>query len=250
MATREHAKTRRRRDILDAARALMRDPGDLGFSMRSLAERAGVSIATPYNLFGSKQAVLVGLLDADLRAYEHALGELRADAIGVLFDAVALMTELLRKEPEFYRNVLAAVSRDGGPELRHMVSGPRYALWKRLLGQATEAGLLDPTVDPDAFAVTVTQLMFASVLEWAQGTLDVDEMDARIRYGLALTLLAIATPTSRDQLAQRMRAAEARLRQLWRAALEARLADGSLDDETRALLTDQLKHTELQENTA
>lgn len=248
MTTRERAKSRRRNDILQAARELMRDPGELGFSMRTLAERAGVSIATPYNLFGSKQAVLVGLLDADLRAYERALGKLHVDAIGVLFDAVVLMTELFRQEPDFYRNVLAAVSRDGGPELRHMVSGPRYALWKKLLAQATEAGLLDPTVDADAFAVTVTQLMAASVLEWAQGTLDVEEMEARIQYGLALALLAIALPASRKQLDERMRAAEQRLRQLWRAALEARLAEGPVDD--GGALADRPKRIETREETA
>ena len=57
-STRELGKSKRRREILAAARDLMRQSDDLGFSMRTLADRAGVSIATPYNLFGSKQAWL------------------------------------------------------------------------------------------------------------------------------------------------------------------------------------------------
>ena len=48
-------------------------------------------------------------------------------------------------------------------------------------------------VDPDAFAITVTQQMFANVQNWAQGQLSLDEMDARMRFGLALSLSAIAT---------------------------------------------------------
>ncbi len=240
----ETAKSQRRDDIVAAARALMRRSGVDGFSMRVLAEEAGVSIATPYNLFGSKQAILLEVLAADLKAYETALAEMHADEIEVLFRTVEMMTEVFAEEPDLYRSVIAAVSRDGGPEFRFMVSGPRYLLWKRLLREATEAGLLRADVDPDAFAITVTQHMFANVLDWALGNLSLAEMSGRIRYGLALSLVAIATPRSRAQIESRLKNAEILLQQFWRAALAARLKDGPLDTETRAVLADQLIHIE------
>ncbi len=239
-SARELGKSQRRDDILQAARSLMREAGDPGFSMRTLAERAGVSIATPYNLFGSKQAILLAVLNADLVEYEQALGELNADAIDVLFESQTLVTRLVQREPDFYRNMISAVSRDG-PEFRHMVSGPRYILWKRLLGQATAAGLLDDRADPDAFAIASSQLMLANVLEWAQGSLATDEMEARNKYGLALTLLAIATDASRPQLEAHFRAAERTLQNLWRTALARRLREGTLDAESREILADQIK---------
>jgi AcrR family transcriptional regulator len=224
----------------------MRETGGLSFSMRALADQAGVSIATPYNLFGSKQSILLAVLDADLAGFQRELTALRADetgpdGIGVLFEVNSLLSNVLAREPDFYRNVLCALNR-GGPELRQMVGGPRYLVWKGLLRQATEAGLLTPDVDPDAFAIASSQLSVANVLEWAQGALTLEEMDARNEYGLALALLAIATRRSRAYLQQRMRGAEARLQQHWRAALMERLRDGELDDETRELLADQLKH--------
>lgn len=240
----EIAKSQRRDGIVAAARSLMRRSGDTGFSMRVLAEEAGVSIATPYNLFGSKQAILLAVLAADLADYETALAGMRADEIEVLFRTVEMMADVFSKEPEFYRSVIAAVSRDGGPEFRFMVSGPRYILWKRLLREATEAGLLRGDVDPDAFAITVTQHMFANVLDWAQGSLSLPEMEARIRYGLALSLLAIATPRSQNQIQSKLKGAEVTLQQQWRTALAARLVEGPLDDETRAVLADQLIHIE------
>ncbi|MEQ8857158.1 MAG: TetR/AcrR family transcriptional regulator [Pseudomonadales bacterium] len=236
---RELAKTQRRDDILGAARQLMRDGGDL--SMRTLAERAGVSIATPYNLFGSKQSILLAILNADLKSYEDAVGQLRADEIDVLFESTGLMTSLLGQDPEFYRNMISAASRDG-PEFRHMVNGPRYIVWKKLLRQATAAGLLADHVDPDAFAIASSQLLVANVLEWAQGALTLQEMTARNHYGLALTLLAIATGRSRPQLEAHLRDAERTLQQLWRRALSKRLRDGELNAEDRELLADQLKH--------
>lgn len=241
MSSREAGKNQRRDDIVGAARALMQRSGDMGFSMRSLAEQAGVSIATPYNLFGSKQAILLAVLNDDLAEYQQALDGLEAGEIEVLFEGITLMSAMLAREPDFYRNVICAVSRDG-PEFRYMVGGPRYLIWKRLLRQATRAGLLESQVDPDAFAIASSQLIVANVLEWAQGALSLEEMSARNQYGLALVLRAIATDASRAQLDAQMRSAEATLQQLWRQVLAERLQRGELDAETRELLADQLKY--------
>ena len=87
------------------------------------------------------------------------------------------MQELIACEPDFYRSMLVAVFRDGGPEFRHMVSGPRYLLWKKLLKQAIAAGLLRDDADPDAFAIVTSQLLFSNILEWANGMLGLDELE-------------------------------------------------------------------------
>jgi len=61
MGLREKQTGERRERILDAARKLMRRTGGTGFTMRALAKEAGVSLATPYNLFRSKSGVLYAL---------------------------------------------------------------------------------------------------------------------------------------------------------------------------------------------
>src|ERR1041385_1026819 len=61
MGLREKQTGERRERILDAARKLMRRAGGTGFTMRALAKEAGVSLATPYNLFRSKAGVLYAL---------------------------------------------------------------------------------------------------------------------------------------------------------------------------------------------
>lgn len=248
MSARIKGINRRRQAILDAARRLMREPEGPAFSMRNLAEAAGVSIATPYNLFGSKQAILLAVLDEDLADFETRLAALNADAIEVLFEANAITSSLLRREPEFYRNALCAIIRDG-PRFRFMVNGPRYVVWKRLLSQATQAGLLRDDIDPDAFAIASSQLMAANVMEWSQGGLTLDEMEARSEYGLALTLLAVATDRSRPVLTERMCSAEHKLQRQWQAMLRQRLHRGDLDDYTRQVLADQLQHLESKKTT-
>ena len=63
MSRREEAKEERRRRIITAARDLIRETGDAGLSMRAIASRAQVSLSTPSNLFGSKRAILIAVLE-------------------------------------------------------------------------------------------------------------------------------------------------------------------------------------------
>ena len=242
MGSREESKSRRRDDIVRAARSLLRQPGVAALNMRTLATEAGVSIATPYNLFGSKQAILVAVLDEDFAEYQASLAGLESTGVDALFEAVALMRRQFDEAPDFYRNLFSTVRMEVGPELRFVLSGPRYTLWKNLLRTATEQGLLEADVDPDAFAITLSQLLLSNVQEWAAGYLALDEMDARIRYGVALVLSAVATGQSEAALRTRLREAEGDLQTLWRATLKQRLEEGTLNEAARAVLADQLKH--------
>lgn len=61
---RERSKDSRRQRIVAAARELMTEEG---LSMRPLAKRAKVASTTPYNLFGSKNAIVAAVMMEDLR---------------------------------------------------------------------------------------------------------------------------------------------------------------------------------------
>jgi AcrR family transcriptional regulator len=194
----------------------MQQTGSTSFSMRTLAEKAGVSIATPYNLFGSKQAIMYAVLDDDLEVYQKRLANQRVDAIEIFFKAVALATALYATEPAFYRAVLSAVYNDGGSEYRSMFGGPRHAMWRGLVQAAVDADLLDAAVDVDALAITLAHIFFSCILEWAVGELSLDELEVRTQYGFALTLLAMATPASAARLRGRALQVQKRLRRLWK----------------------------------
>lgn len=221
MATREESKTKRRRQIVRAARALMQQTGSTGFSMRALADQASVSIATPYNLFGSKQAIMFAVLDADLEAYQTRLAKLRADEIEVFFKAVSLATSLYSTAPTFYKAVLFAVYNDGGREYRSMFSGPRHAMWKSMVQSAIDADALAQDVDPDVFAVNLARLFFASILEWVHGELSLPELEAWVHYGWAQLLLASSTQDSAPRLRAKVIQGQKRIQQLWKKRIAA-----------------------------
>lgn len=200
MSRREAAKESRRQSIVAAARLLVQETHETGFSMRALAKEACVSVVTPYNLFGSKQAIMLALLDADFASYRERLQKSASDELDLIFDAVAIGTVFFGREPDYYRTVLAAVYGGGGKEYRTMFRGPRRAFWRGLVDDAIRAGLLAKHVQPEAFSMILVWIFFAAILEWVSGEITLAEMDTRTQYGFALALLAVATPRSRKRL--------------------------------------------------
>lgn len=228
MSNREEAKHKRRRQIVRAARALMQQTGDTGFSMRALAEQAGVSIATPYNLFGSKQTIMFAVLDDDLEHYQKRLAKVRGDELDTFFKAVSVTTALFATEPSFYGAVLLAVYNDGGREFRSMFGGPRHAMWRGFVVDAIDAGYLVAEVEPDAFAINLGRSFFSAILEWANGQISLQELDAWAQYGFALSLGAMSTAKSAARLREKAFGQQKRLQKLWKQRLaHAKVRNGA-----------------------
>jgi len=207
---RESAKERRRQIILEAARELIKESGETGLSMRALAERASVSTATPYNLFGSKHGVLAALLDADLRRFQRRLRRTDGDEIELLFAAVSVARDFFDREPEFYRAVLGALY-VAGADYRSLFGAPRIALWCWLVQRGIEAGRLPGALKAEVFAVNLLTIFVASIMEWVSGHIDLETMELRTHYGITLALLGLADPPLRARLEARLSALQERL---------------------------------------
>lgn len=210
---REAAKERRRQQILEAARALIEESGETGLSMRSLAERARVSTATPYNLFGSKHGVLTALLDADLRRYQRRLKRSDGDTLDLVFNAISVAREFFEREPEFYRAVLGAVY-VAGADYRTLFGEPRRAFWRWLVERAIAEDIISRRIRAPDFAANLVMIFFCSIMEWVSGAISLIEMEMRVDYGIALSLLAIAQPQYRERLESRLYEAQGRLEAL------------------------------------
>ena len=214
MATREEAKQIRREQILAAARDMIRETSRTKFSMRALAERAGVSLVTPYNLFGSKQAIMYQLLDEDISRFGRQLVRSKKDPLDMLFRAVTLGRKYFDDEADYYRAVLFSVYSDGGTEYRSMFQGPRMALWRSLVEKAVKDGYLAKEVDANAFANNLASIYFANILEWVAGGISLRAMEIRTHYGFALALHSMAKPAHRARMREQVMSAQSRLTRL------------------------------------
>jgi AcrR family transcriptional regulator len=211
---REAGKAARRERIILAARELIRETGNAGLSMRVLAAKAGVSLATPYNLFGSKRAIVLALLQ-DVREFHDRFSHLRAtDPLERIFMAVDLEIELHLAEPTLYKTMWAAVF-DTSDDLRATLWNPkRDAFWRGLLAAAAEAGALAPEINQEWLQRQLDHMFRCIMLDWVVGILEADSVAPAARHGYALTLKGACSPEWRGPLHARILESQQRLGEL------------------------------------
>lgn len=191
---------KRQRAIVDAAKQLM-SRADEGFSMRQLAEAAGVSPATPYNLFGTKRSILTIALDEDFEELAQSIESLKSgDAIDRFFEAGRVASDAFFKNPRFYRAAYAVATELDPAEFRQHYIPPRFALWVNLTTRAAAEGFLRPDVNPALLAGLLIGLFDVVIRNWLRDDFDQRRFDAEAGYGLASGLASASNPAARERL--------------------------------------------------
>jgi len=223
MSKREAGKADRRKRIVDAARDLIRETGDTGLSMRALAARANVSLATPYNLFGSKRAIVMAVLD-DRRDFGERFSKLKnVSAIERIFKALAITLSYHVEEPEFYRAIWSSLlDRAGSDELRAELITPQSALfWMNLLNEAVQEGSLQDDIDIALLHSELSNTFSGVMLRWVFGGCTADQLEPATCYGYALTLTGAATDEARPKIRKRALEFQRRLRRMQKTEASA-----------------------------
>jgi len=186
---RDRKKQQVRRRIIEVAERLFATAGIDGTTMDEIATGADVSVATVYNYFGSKTALLLAAVadDTDEMVEQGAtvLAQPGADPRRAVKKLLAIYIDHLAIwDRDLLREVMAASFQQGGTEL---VEGLAQ-MDQRLLAQLTELlqqferlEALRPGVSPDEaalllFSTVVTHLFIFLSLDW----LNADELRTQI----------------------------------------------------------------------
>jgi AcrR family transcriptional regulator len=206
MSQREDAKAERRRRIVAATRDLIKETGEAGLSMRAIAARAEVSLTTPYNLFGSKRAIVIAVLE-DVREFSERFSSLhRTDPIDRIFHALRLSLVYYREDPAFYRTLWSEALNLSGKALRaELITPQRYAFWWALLAEAQREGALIADLDLDLLLRSLDLVFGSTMLAWVLGGLEVAELEASVGFGYALALRGAANPEAQPGIEKRLR---------------------------------------------
>ncbi|WP_244593566.1 TetR/AcrR family transcriptional regulator [Methylopila sp. Yamaguchi] len=195
-----------RERVLDAAERLL-GRGAAAFSMRDLAEEAGVSFATPFNQFGSKAAIMLALSARRIDAMSQRLATaaLPDDAGGRVLVAVDVAVEVMLGAPDVNRAVMAAIGSPGAEP--GGVSSNSSAYWTEALGAgaglAAGTRLVAIAALPDQLAVA-----FRGVLSfWTAGEIPAAELTRRARAAAAAVLLGFVERDGRRELLALLEAA-------------------------------------------
>lgn len=188
----KHRKRKFTQDvILDAAEQLIRDRRGGNFSMRALAEAAGVGFTTPFNHFGSKNAIVLSLAHRVIARVEERFSALRVtgDAIDRIFEMSKVGMMVILEEPDISRQVISALgvldSSNGHVRARSQ------KLWQIAIGEGE--GIL-PKFRPLAKSMLADQLAlsFRGCLSfWISGEIKETDLLTAMNSAAALLLMGI-----------------------------------------------------------
>ncbi|MGW8202252.1 TetR/AcrR family transcriptional regulator [Sphingomonas bisphenolicum] len=198
-------KEARRADILDAAESLIRETGSTDFAMQILSDRAGLSRATPFNLFGSKSAILYSLLNRTL----DAIFERSALTVSDPFDRVLRSADssalLFVGDPIFYRPLYRFVLGVEDPVHRPAFMSRALEFWTDATQGVADAGLL-PSVLPHRFFAMQLRTLFVGALDfWVMREVTDREFVNQVHFSTAQHLLSVAVDNHREYLLSKMR---------------------------------------------
>ena len=206
MSRREEAKAFNRARICAAAQEIIRREGMEKLTMRHLAERAGVSLRTPYNLFGSKTDVLIALLD-EAKFHLAPLGATRTEgsAMAHLFDALAGIGTFFARDEDYYRGIYHAIMTSDHHAAREAGVDRAVSTSQLLVEGLVASGELAPETDSQSLGHHLAIQLLAVLGMWGSGFFSNHESIAQIRRAWLAELLHHCSAKSRPSLASAYR---------------------------------------------
>lgn len=177
-------KERRKQKIINAAQELIRQTGGTEFSMILLAERAGVSPTTPYNLFGTKGGILYALLNQSVNTvYVEARRPRGATAVERVQDSARGLAAVLVRDPSFYKPLYTFLLAIHDPVWRPAFTLRSQQYWRDALTGDGPAEIEDKELDRLANRLRFHALGCVEV--WVHGELADRDFGPEMARGVA-----------------------------------------------------------------
>ncbi|MGH8516834.1 MAG: TetR/AcrR family transcriptional regulator [Panacagrimonas sp.] len=212
--SREEQKKDRRTRILDAAEALIRKTGATDFPMTVLAERAALSGPTPYNLFGSKGAILYALLNRSLDDLfsDVARGVHSEDPMELVVEAAQTAAGAFAADPQYYRPLYGFLLGVQDPVHRPAFMERCLVYWNQALAPLVASATQPLAVPVEQISRLLVINFVGSLDQWVQSELDDEQFLTQVLYGTQVQMLAVAGhDRQRGTLIGRLRRLERRL---------------------------------------
>jgi AcrR family transcriptional regulator len=217
---RERAKADRRQRILDAVLAILCEEGLPALSTARISARAGVSVATLYNLIGGVEQIVDRLVEQLFAGMEQAMLEpVPIDSPAPEFEAYVEATwRYLAAREEQLRAAQRAVFQRA---LAIGASNPVMRVAARSIGRLAGAvralqreGRLSTDADARLLAEQMVSCQSMQLENWSVGLLSLEHYRLGTRYQFLMLLRAWATPASATALDTALRQRQQQLKAL------------------------------------
>ncbi|MCP5026891.1 MAG: TetR/AcrR family transcriptional regulator [Actinomycetia bacterium] len=202
------SSVRRRAAIVAATRELLRQSEPDEVMVADIAEHAGVSLATVYNLVGRRDQLLLSVIDGAVNEIrESRPASPRPFGVEAITSIMVATSEVMLSDPLAHRRVLGALGQLApGAWLASGLTG----LFQEGVSQAIDDGALDGRQANAAFT-TAVQFGFRGVLiSWTFGQLPDEELRHSAELQALYVLAYAATESARPQIERRIAALNAK----------------------------------------
>lgn len=196
--------------MLDAALDLLDRADATPITTERIAELAEVSVATVYNLVGTREQLLVALVDrliGDLIESAQAAPE-ASEPVAALKQLIALSVDVLVRRPVAHRRVVLQLTAAASADLHTKLSPATLATAGFQHAQRTGAVRAD--LDAQALAGQLYLSYNGALLRWAAGALTDAGFKAAALHGVATVFAASATARHRARALDDLRELGAR----------------------------------------
>ena len=213
---REQQREERRQRILDVTEALIRETNGTDFAMVQVARRARMSEPTPYNLFGSKGAILYTLLNRamdELTLGEQAYGAVDEAALHPVM-AMRHAADFFIRDPVLFRPLFKYQLGEYARTERPAYMDRALGYWRTSLDGLVAAGVLASGpggFSRDDIAIPLLAQSVGLLDLWVQDEFTDDEFRARMTFSAALIVHPVVDGPSRAQLDRAIREAKSNL---------------------------------------
>lgn len=182
----------RRHRILSAARELVADQGYEGMVMSQVAERAGVSPTTLYNLYNTKDELVLAAL-RDLLV-ENTL-KIEQESIGLGWKQIVRRVHngglQSQSAPAYAEAITHSLLRaNPGDALVEMLLTTLSQVYLESLIAMSERNEIKPGVDIKELSASLVGVYWSSFMLWNKGVIRLQEIDHRVEMNILSMLFA------------------------------------------------------------
>jgi len=186
--------------ILAAARDELTEKGYDGVTMEALAQRAGVVKKTLYNLYGSKDALLIAAISEVIQGYRTRGQDAESGIPAIIASRIAASRQIVAT-PEYAEAMTRALAQaEAGHALVRILLQDAITDHTLHLEAARANGELVPAVDVAELAEQLISQVWGLILLWQKGLVPLSEFETRSVRGLVVHLLAVTRDPRRRQL--------------------------------------------------
>ncbi len=212
---REQGAEERKQRIIDAARAIIARDGLDGLTTRGLAEAAGLTVPTLYNLIGDKDAIVSQTVERSVEAvWDRLEFDRRATPLDMANAVIDEAYQTIREDRGFQRALLNVLDRMGTSYAAHPDRddiGARAAnrsveMVVFACREAQRRGLLRGYIPAEELGQQMFIAYRGPLRDWIEEVFEADEMLRRQRRGFYLVLAADASDAFRAELIEKIAA--------------------------------------------